>query len=807
MRHALCAMQEKEKIMLKNYLKIAIRNLKHSKGYTFINISGLAIGMACCLLIVLYIQDELSYDSFHTNADRIFRVVASTSEDGIPTNANGTFGAGPALKKDFPEVVDFVRIRKMGQGTKSYVGFGDQKFYEEWFFFADPSIFTVFTFPLIRGDAENALSNPHSIVITEAMAEKYFGDDDPMGRLLETDPYNTGEKMLFQVTGIAKNVPRNSHFHFDFLASYIDQKEDLTSFNGFWQHYTYVLLDDPGSAQTLEPKLLPFLQRHWREDPWYTNHLQPMKNIRLHSHLRSEIEPTGNIAYIYIFSIVAVIVLLIACINFINLSTARSAKRAKEVGLRKVVGAQKRQLMGQFLGESILVSLLGGICAMVLVALLLPVFNTIADKSVTLDFLMRWTPLAALLGIVIVVGMISGSYVSLILSSFAPAQTLKGSTSHDGRKNRLREGLVIFQFVLSIIMIICTLTAQKQLHFIQTQSTGYQRDEILVIPLNKNVRNGYAAVRNELLKNSAIRNTTTSSYVPTRGSMHNGLFFEGREEFLTQVVYFIDKEFVNTYGIEILEGHDILSETPNPSHTEFLISERTVTEAGYDSPMDALGKQVRYRDYQGTITGVIQDINLYSFHKEVYATVFLVTPIASHNYLSIRLDANRYGEALVHVQDVWKRVIPNFPLRYFFLDESFEQLHRAEQRLGNIFRYFGAMSVMVACMGLLGLAVFTAEQRTKEIGIRKTLGAPTFSIYLLLSKTFLKWVVFANLIAWPVAFLVMRQWLNKFAYRTGLDFWIFMLSAVMVFAVALLTVSWQCAKTALVNPVESLRFE
>jgi len=395
-------------------------------------------------------------DSFHTKADRIFRVVASTSEDGIPTNANGIFGTGPALKKDFPEVVDFVRIRKMGQGSKCYVGFEDQKFYEEWFFFADPTIFRVFTFPLIRGDAESSLTNPHSVVITEAMAEKYFGDEDPMGRILETDPYNTGEKMLFQVTGIAKNVPRNSHFHFDFLASYIDQKEDLTSFSGFWQHYTYVLLDDPVSAQTLESKLLPFLQRYWREDPWYTNHLQPLKDIRLHSHLRSEIESTGNIAYIYTFSIVAVIVLLIACINFINLSTARSAKRAKEVGLRKVVGAQKKQLMGQFLGESIFVSLLGGICAMVLVALLLPVFNAIADKSVTLDFLMRWMPLAALLGIVIVVGMISGSYVSLILSSFAPAQTLKGATGQNGRKNILREGLVIFQFVLSIICLLYT---------------------------------------------------------------------------------------------------------------------------------------------------------------------------------------------------------------------------------------------------------------------------------------------------------------------------------------------------------------
>ena len=315
--------------MLKNYIKIAFRNLKKSKGYSFINVAGLAIGMACCLLIVLYIQDELSYDTFHLNADRIFRVVASSSEDSVPTNANGIFGTGPALKKDFPEVEDFVRIRKMGQGKKIYVGYGDRKFYEEWFFFADPNIFTMFTFPLIRGDAEKALSEPNSIVITETMAKKYFGHEDPMGKTLETDPYNSGEMMLFQVTGIAKDVPHNSHFHFDFLVSYINQTEDLTSFNGFWQHYTYVLLNEAASAEILESKLFAFLQRHWLEDPWYTNHLQALKDIRLHSHLRSEIEPTGNIAYVYVFSIVAVFVLTIACINFINLSTARSAKRAK----------------------------------------------------------------------------------------------------------------------------------------------------------------------------------------------------------------------------------------------------------------------------------------------------------------------------------------------------------------------------------------------------------------------------------------------------------------------------------------------
>ena len=793
--------------MLKNYIKIAFRNLNKSKGYAFINIAGLAIGMACCLLIVLYIQDELSYDNFHENADRIFRVVASSSEDGIPSNANGIFGTGPALKKDFPEVEDYVRIRKMGQGKKIYMGYEDRKFYEEWFFFADPSIFTLFTFPLIRGDADKALSEPNSIVITEAMANKYFGNDDPMGKTLETDPYNTGEMMLFQVMGIAKDVPHNSHFHFDFLASYVNQTEDLTMFNGYWQHYTYILLNNASSAKTLESKLFAFLQRHWREDPWYTNHLQPLKDIRLHSRLRSEIEPTGNIAYVYVFSIVAGFVLIIACINFINLSTARSAKRAKEVCLRKVVGAYRKQLMGQFLGESILVSMLGGCCAIVLVVLLLPVFNSIADKSVSLHFLLRLTPLATLMGIAVIVGLISGSYVSFVLSSFAPVQTIKGLSGVGKGKKRLREGLVIFQFVLSIIMIVCTLTAQKQMRFIQTRSTGYQRDEILVIPLNKDVRFDYAAVRSELLKSPTIRNTTTSSYVPTRGSAHNGVYFEGRVEYITQVLYFIDREFVDTYGIRILEGRDIISESLDPSHAEFLISELTVREAGYDSPMDALGKQIRYRDVRGEISGVVSNINIYSFHQQPYAMTFLVTPIDYHNYLSIRLDASRYGEAMTYIRNVWEKLIPDYPFVYFFLDESFEQMHRADARLGVILRYFGTMAVIVACMGLFGLAVFTAEQKTKEIGIRKTLGASIISIYFLLAKSFVRWVLVANVIAWPVAFFIVRHWLYNFAYRTHLDIWIFMVSGLLSLTVALLTVSWQSMRTARTQPVESLKYE
>lgn len=795
--------------MLTNYIKIAFRNLKKYKGYSFINIAGLAVGMACCLLIVLYIQDELSYDAFHVNADRIFRVVTSTSQDGMPTNANGTFGTGPAMKEEFPEVEDFVRIRKMGQGTRIYIGYEDRKFYEERFFFADPSVFTVFTFPLVRGDAENALSEPNSIVITEDMADKYFGHEDPIGKIMEVDPYNSGEMIVFQVTGIAENVPGNSHFHFDFLASYANQKEDLTTLGGLYSHYTYVLLQEAFQTAGVESRLPDLIRRRFMENAWYTNHLQPIRRIRLHSRLRAEIEPTGNMDSIAIFSLVAVFVLVIACINYINLSTARSLQRAVEVGLRKVVGARRKQLMGQFLGESLLISLLSGFFAIFLAALFLPLFNAISDKDVTLHFLTGVIPLASLMCIVIVVGMVSGSYVSFVLSGLTPLQVLKGGSHSVREKRKLREGMVILQFALATMMIIGALTAHKQMRFIQTHNTGYHRDEILVIPLNKEARAVYAALRNELLMCPAIRNTTTSSHVPTRGTMHESVSFEGLDENLTPVLYFIDKEFIDTYGIQIIHGTEFTQDKPRLSNEEFLVSEHTIVEVGYPSSQEALGKRVEWiwEGHSGTIVGVVNDLNLFSFHRVAYPIILLMTPIQQHDYLSVRLDANRYGEALSAIRSVWKRMIPDYPLDYSFLDESFEALHRADKRLGDIFRYFSAMAIIVACMGLFGLAVFTAEQKTKEIGIRKTLGAPAFSIYLLLAKSFVKWVVLANIIAWPVAFFMMKAWLQSFVYRISLSWWIFIVSGLMALTVALLTVSWQSVKAARANPVDSLKYE
>jgi putative ABC transport system permease protein len=796
-------------VMFKNYFKIAFRNFKRHKGFSFINIAGLSIGMACCALILLFIKDELSYDRFHEKADRIHRVVFSTSdEDTIPTNANGSFGVGPALKRDFPEVIETVRIRKMGQGAKVYIGHKDNKFYEERFFFAEPSIFTVFDFPLIKGDSFTALNEPNTIVLSREMAEKYFGDEDPIGEIVEADPYNNGEIMLFRITGIAQNVPRNSHIHFDFLASYISQKDDTNDFSGFWQHFTYVLLDKKISAESLNPKFLAFLHRHWKKDPWYTISLQPLLDIRLHSRLRSEVEPTGNILYVYVFTAIAVFVLVIACINFMNLTTARSIKRAKEVSIRKVVGAQKKQLIRQFLGESLLLSVFSALMAIFIAAITLPLFNGIAVKDLSLNSIINPSLILGIIAIALTVGLLAGIYPAFVLSSFQPIHSLKSRTGYSFPGTLLRKGLVIFQFALSIGIIFATLIAHKQMFYIQSRNLGYDKEQIIIIPLNKDLRKNYEAFRNELLTNPGIENTTTSSFVPTRGSGHLSLQFEGQDDLLTQVVYFVDKEFVSTYGIRLLAGKDIHLPLSEESPSEFLVSELTVQEAGYSSPHEAVGKSAIFSSrFRGHIAGVISDINIYSLHHEPYSITYMITPIQYHNYLSIRILPNNISETIDFIGKTWKKIVPYYPLDYFFLDASFEKMHAADKKLGEIFSAFSILAILVACMGLFGLAAYTAEQKTKEIGIRKVLGASAFNIYILLSRDFLKWVAVANILAWPVAYYAMHRWLQNFAFRASIGWEIFLLSASMAFVISLLTVSYQTIIAALANPVDSLRYE
>jgi putative ABC transport system permease protein len=794
--------------MFGNYVKIALRNIKRQKGYSIINIAGLAVGIACTIFILLWVQDELSFDRFHENADRIYRVVFSTSdEDLTPTNANGAYGVGPALKRDFPEVVETVRIRKMGQGVKRYVGYKDKKFYELRFFFAEPSILSVFDFPLVKGNPATALDDPNSIVLTEETAKKYFGSEDPMGKTIEADPYNDGELMLFRVTGIAQNVPSNSHLHFDFLASYSSLKEDTNEFSGFYQHYTYALLSGKSAAESLNPKLLAFLHRNWRKNPWYTISLQPLLDIRLRSRLKSEVEPTGSILYVYVFSAIAVFILLIACINFMNLTSARAVKRAKEVGIRKVVGARKNQLVRQFLGESLFLSAFSASVAGLIVTVTLPLFNKLANKGITLSSLMNPLFALGLAAIALSTGLIAGIYPALFLSAFQPGHSLKSRSGYSFSGTMLRKGLVIFQFALSIGIIFATLLVHKQMKYIQSRDLGYDKEQIMVIPLSKDLRQNYEGFRNELLEFPGIANTATSSWVPTRGSGHLSFRFEGNEENISQVIYGIDKEFINTYGLKLLAGKNIQNLSPDEKTLEFLVSELTIQEAGYASPREAIGKAVSVEEYKGHILGVVNDINIYSLRIEPYSICYVITPIGGHNYLSIRMRPQNIPETIAHIQKTWQKMVPYYPLDYFFLDASFEQMHYADKKMAEMFSVFSVLAIFVACLGLFGLAAYTAEQKTKEIGVRKVLGASVSSIYLLLSQEFLKWVVLANVIAWPVAYYAMHKWLQNFAYRATIGWEIFLVSGGVALAISIMTVSFQSIKAAVANPVDSLRYE
>ncbi|MCK7476771.1 MAG: ABC transporter permease [Candidatus Moduliflexus flocculans] len=695
----------------------------------------------------------------------------------------------------------------MEQNPKRYVGYGDKKFYEPRFFYAEPSLFTVFDFPLVRGDAATALRDPGSVVLTEAMAAKYFGDEDPIGKVIEADTYNDGKPLPFRVTGIAKNVPRQSHFHFDFLAAYSGLREDTTRLSGMYQHYTYVLLREGADPAAMARRFLDFLKRNWQEDPWYTIRLQPLRSIHLRSGLRSELEPAGDIAYVYIFSAVALAVLLIACINFMNLGTARSAKRAKEVGIRKAVGAPRSQLVHQFLGESLATSAVSTAGAFLIVASALPWFDRLTGKGLTAASLTEPPVLLAATGVALAAGLVSGLYPALFLSSFRPVQTLRAQSGPRASGAFLRRALVVFQFALSIGIICATMVIRDQMTYIRSRDLGFDRDQVLTAPLNGEVRANYEAFRSELLRDPGVENAATSAFVPTGGSSHYNLNFEGGAQGITQVVFMVDKEFVSTYGLTLLAGRTTERLLTQDGPNELLVSESSVREAGYASPEEALGKTVDIEGTPGTVVGIVEDIFLYSLHRPPYAIVYTMRPVERLNYLSVRIGTRNVPATLAHIRKVWRTMVPSYPLDYAFLDDSFERLHDAESRMSEMFSIFAFLAIAVACLGLFGLAAYTAERKTKEIGVRKVLGASAWSVYASLAREFLRWVVLANLVAWPLAYYAMSRWLRNFALRVEIGWAVFPAAATAALLIAALTVGSQTWRAARANPVDSLRYE
>ncbi|MGH7599074.1 MAG: ABC transporter permease [bacterium] len=803
--------------MLKNYLKIALRNLKKNAVYSSINIAGLAAGMACCILITLYVLHELSYDKFHQRADRIFRVRLDLDLNGVLYREPSIpFPAAEAFARDFPEVERAMRFYR--NDDFPMVELGDRKFIEERFFFADAAVFEMFDFSLIKGDEKTAFSEPNSVVLTEDMARKYFGSESPLGQTLRYQ-----KQADLKVTGVVKNVPNNAHFKFDFLAPLQFQLNLWESQSGpsgrhnqwFWTGaWTYILLPDEHAAQSLTDKFPEFVTKYFpdRIKGGLTLSLQPLTSIHLHSRLDNELQPNSHILYVYIFSAIALLILVIACINFVNLSTAQSGTRAKEVGVRKVVGAEKSQLVGQMLGESIIAGLAAMLLAVGIVELLLPAFNRLTERQLEIGLLGNWTGLLLILGLALLVGVLSGLYPAFFLSRFNPVSIFKRTLAVSGGNETFGKVLVVAQFAISIVLIIGLGAVHRQLRFLQEKELGFNKEQVLFVKARPAVNVKFEAFRTELLKDPGILGVAGTSNIPGQGAFGYRFVPEGGsiDKPAMLPLLLIDYDFLETAGIKIKQGRGIARTSPSDQAEAFLLNEKAAASFGWKE--DAVGKKMQLFapgtnqiGKSGYVVGVIQDYHFESLHHEIKPLV--LTYANWYDYYAVKIGAGNFAERLATLESTWKTFSPDWPLEYSFLDRKLEQLYGGEQKLAQAINYFTIIAVILACLGLFGLSSFAAERRTKEIGIRKVLGASVASIVSLLSSDFIKLVLLANLIAWPVGWYAMHKWLQGFAYRANLDGWTFVLASAGALGIALLTVSFQAIKAAVANPVESLRYE
>jgi putative ABC transport system permease protein len=803
--------------MFKNYLKTALRNLKKNAVYSSINVAGLAVGMACCILIMLYVLREISFDKFHRQADRIFRVRYELNlNDILYQEASIPFPAAETFIRDFPEVVHAVRFYK--NGDFPLIEIGDRKFTEERFFFADPAVFEVFDFPLLKGDPGTALREPNSVVISEAMAQKYFGEADPLGQTLRYQ-----KQFGLKVTGVAKNIPGNAHFKFDFLTPLEFQlslwesqtgphgREKQWIWTGSW---TYLLLSGPEAAKSLAAKLPDFVNKYFpdRIKGGVRLALQPLSDIHLHSRLDAEIEPNSHITYIYIFSVIAFLILVIACINFVNLSTAQSGNRAKEVGVRKVVGAAKPQLVGQMLGETVVTGLLAMLLAIGLVELLLPMFNRLTERELGIELLQNWTGIILILSLALLVGLLSGLYPAFFLSRFNPVNIFKRTVGVSAGNERFRKALVVTQFAISIILIAGIGVVYRQLRFIQQKELGFNKEQVLFVKARPEVNAKFETFRNELLKDPGILGVAGTSNVLGQGVFAYRFVPEGGSPDKPAMLplLLVDYDFLETAGIKIKQGRGISRTSPPDQAEAFLLNEKAAEALGWKD--NAIGKKMQLFapgtneiGKSGYVVGVIQDYHFESLHHEIKPLV--LTYAGWHAYYAVKIGAGNFAERLATLESTWKTFSPDWPLEYFFLDRKLEQLYGSEQKLVQVINAFTIIAVILACLGLFGLSAFAAERRTKEIGIRKVLGASVAGIVSLLSSDFMKLVLMANVIAWPVAWYALHKWLQGFAYRIDVEAWIFPLAGAVTLGIALLTVSFQAIKAAVANPVESLRYE
>lgn len=797
--------------MIKNLLIIALRNIRKEKTYSAINILGLTIGITCSMLLLLYILDELSFDRYHKNADNIYRVVSNIKEpDNAFTWAVAQIPLADELRENYPEVKDAVRF--FGTGRTLY-RFGEKEFYENDFYRVDSTVFDVFTYPFVYGDPATALNKPSSIVLTKKIAIKYFGKEDVVGQTLENQ---AGETLL--VTGVIEDVPLNSHFIFDALLS-----RPIERSNGSWGNfgvYTYLLLPEGYDLAKMNTSLAKIIKE--KVDPIFAQYgitiryeLQPITAIHLHSKIQDEAESGGDISYIYIFAAVAIFMLLIASINYMNLATARSANRAREVGIRKVMGSQRTQLIWQFLVESVVITVVALAVSLVLIYALLPLFNQLSNKQLPFSYIIQPVIVWSLISVVLLVGVLGGSYPAFYLSGFNPVQVLKGKLASKGGSLFFRKGLVVVQFSISIFMLISTLVVYDQLQYIREKDLGFDKERIIRIELTSDEQLSKTQVLADRMKqNQQVSSVATSNSAPGDGIGKLLLQVEDNDGKLSERgvdLYNADYDFVKTLGMKIVQGRDFSRDVTSDTTYAVLVNEAMVKRMNWSNPIGkkfiAQGAGPNGQDIEKRVVGVVKDYHQNSLYDVIEPLIIILN--LENPYLFVKIKPGEVNPAIAEVEKTWKEVYPGYPMEYDFLDQDFNSQYEADEKRSQLFTAFSGLTIVIACLGLLGLAAFTTEQRYKEIGVRKIIGASVSGLVILVSSEFFMLVGIGMALAFPAAWFFTDSWLQNFSYRIELqqEWPTFIISALLAFVITLLTVGYHIMRAATANPVKALRDE
>ncbi len=803
--------------MLKNYFKIAFRNIQKRKLHAILNISGLALGIASFIIIALYILNELRYDKYHEKAERIYRIGEISDFGGVGENsASLPFPVAFTLKNDYPDLVqEIVRIFNF-QSPRSLVEYEDHRFIEKGFFFADSTFFKVFTYEFIKGNPATALDENQSVVISESAAYRYFGDEDPYGKMIKFEG-----NFPLKVTGVIKDIPAQSHFHFDFIASMTSVKKIYGGrLPGTWVWnpcWTYFVLHQKATPQQMEKHLPEFVNKYFydAEKDNVTLHLQKLTDIHLNSRLDYEIESNNNIAYIYMLGGIGIFLLIIAIINFTNLSTATSANRAKEIGMKKVVGAYRTQLLFQFMGESLILTLIALLIALIMVEIALPFFNNYTQKDIGLDVLLHTANILSLVVMVLAITLLSGLYPAVYLSNFNPINTLRGHAGNIKGSGMARKILVVTQFTISIGLIICTIIIFKQIFYLKKTDLGFEKENIIVVPVDRTaIINKYQAFKGEILKHPAVISMTAMDDI--FGSGHNTHEFrpegfpDNEWQFYPALV--VQYDFIKTFGIKIVAGRDYEEANKSDPIKGILINEAMVKHLGWENNEGAIGKKFRSLEGDEKVIGVINDFHATSLHRSSGPFVINMKESPGSiawflNYTAIKVAKGKEKEVLAMLEEEWVEFAGNRPFEYFFLESELKRLYKDEENLGLLALVFTIMIMFIAGLGLYGLSSYMADKRTKEIGIRKVMGASGASIVSLLSIEFVKLILFANIIAWPLAWLVIENWLGQFAYQTSYGIGIFIIAGIAALLVALVITSIKASMAARTNPVDTLKYE